>query len=265
MLFASKEIRIYTYLMLVYCSGMYLTKAMEQEALDREQKAAEETGSLETLPRDVKTYIISFLESAENIHQAIKNIQSLSRTSREFNALINNPRALGNFIQDISKQYTISPVDVAIAFSTPSALKWLKDYLQQHPKEKEPLNKHLLEAIEKGNKNLIEFALYAGADVNKADEDGNTPLHEATSSGKKDIVKLLLNAGATINQGNNEGLTPLHWAVHNGNKAMVEFLLQHKANINQTDRSGHTPLYWSTLKGRKGKDIVELLRKHGAV
>jgi hypothetical protein len=250
MLVTFRHIKNYIYLILACCSVMYATKAMEQQT------------SFATLPTEAKVHIISFLVSAKNVQEAIKNIKALAITSKYFSNFINDPRVLDSLIKGISKHFDKPLVEAAIAFSTPSALKWLKDHLQQHPQEKEPLTKHLLEAIEKGNKNLIEFALHAGADINAQDKDGYTRLHWATFIGNKDIVELLLKAGADVNKADNYGKTSLHKAARKGYKDIVELLLQHGADINAQDMFGRTPLHWAAYDGNKL--IVELLLEKDA-
>ena len=56
-------------------------------------------------------------------------------------------------------------------------------------------------------------------------------------------------------------MTPLHYAAR-GHKNVAELLLDNGADVNAKDKHGNTPLHKATLRGNK--DIVELLRKHGA-
>ena len=51
--------------------------------------------------------------------------------------------------------------------------------------------------------------LRQGADIHKADNDGNTPLHGAARRGHVDIVRWLVEAGADIHKANNNGNSPL--------------------------------------------------------
>jgi hypothetical protein len=245
-----KHIKNYTYLILACCSGMHLTKAMEQPT------------DLVTLPTEAKVHIISFLVSAGNVQEAIKNIKALSLTSKYFNNFINDPHVLDSLIKGISKHFDKPFVETAIVLSTPNALKWLKDYLQQHPQEKELVNKHLLEAIEKDNKNLIEFTLHAGADVNQADTNGNPPLSFAVQQGHKDIVELLLEHGADVNGTDRNNYTSLHWAVIYDHIEIAMLLLQYGATVNQADIHHYTPLHMAASKGYS--NIIELLLKAGA-
>ncbi|XP_055816963.1 uncharacterized protein LOC129886338 isoform X2 [Solanum dulcamara] len=49
----------------------------------------------------------------------------------------------------------------------------------------------LLVAARKGNAEIINFLLQAGADPNAADEDGNKPIHVAATSGSREAVEAL--------------------------------------------------------------------------
>lgn len=60
---------------------------------------------------------------------------------------------------------------------------------------------------------LIEFLLKNGADINKPDNNGNTPLHIASHLGKLHYVKLLLSANASVDKCNKNGATPLAEAI----------------------------------------------------
>ena len=67
----------------------------------------------------------------------------------------------------------------------------------------------LLKACNKGYLEIVKCLLAAGADKDKADNDGSTPLIEAASGGHVEIVQLLLSAGADKDKANNDGETAL--------------------------------------------------------
>ena len=55
------------------------------------------------------------------------------------------------------------------------------------PARKTPL--HL--AAEKGNREVVDMLLKAGADRKKVDKDGHTPLRLATDAGHREVIELL--------------------------------------------------------------------------
>jgi len=48
--------------------------------------------------------------------------------------------------------------------------------------------------------------------------------------------------------------------VSKGNRGIVDLLIANGADVNIADTDGRVPLWWA----RRHKEIVELLRKHGA-
>ena len=70
---------------------------------------------------------------------------------------------------------------------------------------------------------------------------GMTPLHIAVYMQNLAMVNMLLDAGAQVNIADNEGNTPLIVAVYESNDdySIVECLLNHGADINQRGRVGY--------------------------
>ncbi|XP_064462191.1 NF-kappa-B inhibitor zeta-like isoform X1 [Ornithodoros turicata] len=84
-----------------------------------------------------------------------------------------------------------------------------------------------------GNSLVVGYFCEAGAAVNMATEEGNTPLHLAAERGFTEVVEKLLKVpGIDINLGDRKRRTPLHAAVMSHNRIMV----------NQSDRSKKTQL-----------------------
>ena len=63
-----------------------------------------------------------------------------------------------------------------------------------------------------GHEAVVKALIEAGADVNKARDDGWTPLYTAASNGHEAVVKALIEAGADVNKADNDGKTPLYMA-----------------------------------------------------
>jgi len=86
--------------------------------------------------------------------------------------------------------------------------------------------------------------MYNKEDVNKRDNEGNTPLFYAT---KTEDIKELINLGADINHENNEHKTPLFYADYNKAKILIES----GANVNHVDEGYASPLFFSDFKTSK--------------
>jgi ankyrin repeat protein len=94
----------------------------------------------------------------------------------------------------------------------------------------------LIEASWEKHKDVVEYLLSAGADVNASDKYGYTPLmvsHEPIMAG------LLLDAGAKIDQRDNNGGSALMWP---STAEMIKFLVSRGANIETRDDKGKTAL-----------------------
>ena len=135
----------------------------------------------------------------------------------------------------------------------------------------------LHDAVVEGPPKLVEYLLTHGAEVNVANEYGDTPLDEATAFAKQETIALLQQAGATQGEGfrikaaptATGGHTPantlnseLHTAAEYGNTETVELLIERGANIEATDIWGQTPLMIAALSGNT--ETVELLLDRGA-
>jgi len=106
-----------------------------------------------------------------------------------------------------------------------------------------PKNYSLLRtAIKKEQKEMAEFLIRKGIDVNKKEGKGKLlPLTIAVGLGYEEMVRFLLERGADVNIQDNDS-TPLHIAVVCGFLEITKLLLEKKLNIDEKDGKGYTPL-----------------------
>ncbi len=89
-----------------------------------------------------------------------------------------------------------------------------------------------------------------GADVNHADNDGNTALIIHTDMHcSRDIVKEFIRAGANLNAKNKTGNTALHYALRNGNTDVARLLIKKGADYEIANNDGITPVDIAVEKG----------------
>jgi uncharacterized protein len=120
----------------------------------------------------------------------------------------------------------------------------------------------LLDAVRRGNVELVRTQIATGAAVRTADADGTTALHWAAYRNDLTIARLLLDAGADATAANRYGVRPLSLACLTGNAALVELLLKAGADPNTTKPDGETVLMTAARAG--ATDTVKTLIAHGA-
>ena len=121
----------------------------------------------------------------------------------------------------------------------------------------------MAKAAREGHQGIVERLLAARLDVD-LEVDGYTPLQVACMHGRKDMVEYLLTAGADVNKATNPSRqgTPLFLASLFGHREVVELLLGAGAEVDKTDENGESPLYASSMRGNW--DVVKLLLDTGA-
>ena len=127
--------------------------------------------------------------------------------------------------------------------------------------EKENENKDvaLMMASFTKNREILEFLIENGADVNAKNNDGWTILMLACRWEQIHMVEMLLKNGADVNAKHNKGNTALMIASFTKNLKIVEFLIEKGADVNAKDKYGET----AHMRCRDST-IVELLLKNGA-
>ena len=93
-------------------------------------------------------------------------------------------------------------------------------------------------------KEIIDFFLAKGVDVNQQDEEGNTVFINAAAGKTTEVLEQLLPEVKNINQLNKKNASALTMAVKSGSTATVNLLLQHGADVNVTDAEGNNLAYY---------------------
>lgn len=92
----------------------------------------------------------------------------------------------------------------------------------------------------KGQKDVFNALLSAGAEVGKTDNFGWTALHHAVWHNRLDLIPLLLEKGARVDSRTGKGKTALMLAASQGYVEAAAALLEAGAKIDEIDYNGNT-------------------------
>jgi len=97
-------------------------------------------------------------------------------------------------------------------------------------------------AVHYQRRDIMEFLVERGADLDAADITGMTPLHEAAARGFREEAAWLLDQGAVLEPRDTFGDTPVHTAAAYGQGAVLELLIARGADIRARNKQRLTPL-----------------------
>lgn len=89
------------------------------------------------------------------------------------------------------------------------------------------------------------------------DDRGRSLLHWAVACKKKDVFDFLIKKGININGIDNQGKTPMHVAVQFGNEEYLNYLIKNQPNVDWQSRFGASLLEIAVLN--KNKPLIEKL------
>jgi ankyrin repeat protein len=135
-------------------------------------------------------------------------------------------------------------ITVPIGFFNESYIQEVKKQIEEGKIEviDEMYDTFLHYAVKQRNFKDVKFLLNSpNIDVNAQNLYKRTPLHSAVIKGDVEIADLLIKAGADINFKDENGDTPLHVAVVFGRFKMIQFLINAGASTNIKNIHRETP------------------------
>ena len=97
---------------------------------------------------------------------------------------------------------------------------------------------------------LTPVFIEKGADVNRADDNGNTALMlHAEWYCDKEVFKAMVKAGYDVNARNKAGNTVLHYAMKNNSSEVAVYLIKKGADVNIANEKQVTPMQIAVEKG----------------
>lgn len=109
---------------------------------------------------------------------------------------------------------------------------------------------------------MVSRLIIAGADVNAAQKNGDTPLLIFVRNQEPEVVRLLLKHKADVNRLNRKKITPFVAAVLYNQIPVVKEMLKHGANVNARD-SRRFPMLYSLMQSSR-QAMFKLLLEHGS-
>jgi ankyrin repeat protein len=132
--------------------------------------------------------------------------------------------------------------------------------------EQEKLNTAFLSEVASASPAHIKELLAAGAEIDCANEEGETVLMRAARSDQLKTVKALIGLHARVNARDKSGRTALFYAFmgngqYNPTPQMIEVLLDAGAEINAVSKYGETPLKMAlTLQSQSALSLQQSMR-----
>lgn len=99
------------------------------------------------------------------------------------------------------------------------------------------------------SRELVEYLIENGLDIEAKSDGGWTPLHSQAYGGHTDGVELLLEHGADIEAKHAYDMTPLVSSVRWDRIEVAQLLVEKGANVDATNTLGRTPLIISATEG----------------
>lgn len=123
--------------------------------------------------------------------------------------------------------------------------KYLVEDLKIKPTVQGPTGENVLHILVRkpNQREIINYFLAKGLDINQADKEGNTAFINAASGADLQLVTSLLPKVSNINAVNQKGETALFGAVRTSSPEVVALLLNNRADAKLVDKSGYNLAY----------------------
>ena len=108
----------------------------------------------------------------------------------------------------------------------------------------------------------VKLHIYAGTDIDQADEFGNIPLLLAVEKGHIGVLELLIKHEANLEVSDPDGFTPLIMSAELNHPELLQLLLDGGADIAAEDKAERTALDWAIIM--QSAEAETILRENDA-
>jgi len=108
----------------------------------------------------------------------------------------------------------------------------------------------------------VKLHIYAGTDIDQADEFGNIPLLLAVENGHIGVLELLIKHEANLEVSDPDGFTPLIMSAELNHPELLQLLLDGGADIAAEDKAERTALDWAIIM--QSAEAETILRENDA-
>ncbi|MEX0940587.1 MAG: ankyrin repeat domain-containing protein [Candidatus Babeliales bacterium] len=229
-----------------------------------QETSKEEFATLETLPAEIQSLIITLLTYNENnLNDIVSNIIALSQTNKLFNEFINDPQFIDILIKELQNKSQFNILGYGIIFShLPGFVQWLQNKLKTGQITAMDLQQIIFLLI---TTNGLETFIKNFTNFN----------FRQTSNYSLNTLRLLIQTvGINPNVQNPMGYTPLMFAIAShtisSNKLNLILFLLNLPNIDTTiqNNQGQTALdialnnqALSGSKDEQAQEIMKILQK----
>ncbi|KAM6956580.1 uncharacterized protein FYW47_012528 [Aplochiton taeniatus] len=239
-----------------FSGGVYEAAVNQEKEDDRrshQELKQEEEVSVITLNTDKAGRLK--LETVDDLY----NILKLKKRRRERKSPIIKKEPEAEVIPDVVDEELF--LKAALDNKLPLVEKYLAD--RGDPNVGDHFQRTALhKASYKGNVDIVQRLLEAGAAIEKKDKLEATAMHWACRGGSLSALELLLNQGAKLTSRDKLRSTPLHVAVRTGHADCAQHLINCGADVNAKDRDGDTPMHDAVRTNRF--KMIKVLMMHGA-
>ncbi|MBT4624145.1 MAG: ankyrin repeat domain-containing protein [Verrucomicrobia bacterium] len=159
---------------------------------------------------------------------------------------------------DVANTQNKTPLDIAISGSKDEII----DLLLEAGSAVEP-PEDSIHVLAWNNEVIgVKLHIYAGTDIDQADEFGNIPLLLAVTKGHIGVVELLILHEANLEVGDEPGFPPLIMSAELNHPEIVQLLLDGGADIAAEDKAERTALDWAIIM--QSAEAEDILRENDA-